>query len=468
MKSIGDWWFSAERIVRRTGAQGPLPANGQILRETLNVALPAVAETFLVAVISMVDTYMVSGLGDYAISAVGLTTQPRFLTLAVFMALSIALSTLVARRRGEGRMQEANTILRQAFLLTLALSVVLSVAVIALAGPAMRLMGSQPDTHTDAVAYFRILMTGLVFNAVMMVINAAQRGAGNTRIAMQTNLTANAVNVILNYLLIEGHFGFPRLEVRGAAIATVAGMVVACGLALLSVSRRNRMLCLFQGWSWKPDNEILRSLLRLGLPTLAEQLVTRLGFLMYFMIIARLGTTAYAAHHIGMNFISISFSFADGLSAASIALVGRRLGEKRADLAMVYSALCQRIGLCCSFLVAAVYIPFGRRLFALFSHTPEVQRYGVQLMYVISVVVFIQITMVIFVSCLRAAGDVRYVAVMNFVSIGTVRWMLAYVLCYPVGLGLVGAWLGMLADQSLRLVLSYRRYRKGRWVEIQI
>lgn len=468
MKPIGELLFAPERIIRRTGAQGPIPPKGQILRETLKVALPAVAETFLIAVISMVDTYMVSGLGDYAISAIGLTVQPRFLTLAVFMALSIAISTLVARRRGEGRMEEANKVLRQAFILTLALSAVLSAVVIALAEPAVRLMGSQPDTHDAATAYFRILMAGLVFNAVMLVVNAAQRGAGNTRIAMQTNLTANAVNVVLNFLLIEGRFGFPRLEVRGAAIATVAGMAVACGLALLSVARRKGQLHLFQSWSWKPDREIFRSLLRLGVPTLIEQLVTRLGFLMYFMIIARLGTIAYAAHHIGMNFISISFSFADGLSAASIALVGRWLGEKRADLALVYSALCQRIGLCCSFLVAAVYIPFGRRLFALFSDTPEVQHYGVQLMYVISVVVFIQITMVIFVSCLRAAGDVRFVAVMNFASIGTVRWMLAYALCYPMGLGLVGAWLGMLVDQTLRLILSYRRYRKGRWVEIQI
>jgi putative MATE family efflux protein len=460
--------FNAEKLSRRVGARGPLPPNEDVVRETLRVALPAIVETLSVAVIHMIDTYMVSNLGDYAISAVGLTLQPRFVMLAPFMALSIAVSALVARRRGEGRMDQALKTLRQAFMIALALSVLISAASLLLADPVIRLMGSQPDTHADAALYFRITMAAVAFNAVTLVINAAQRGAGNTKIAMQTNLTANLVNVAFNFLLIEGRFGFPRLEVRGAAVATAIGMAAACAMALLSVARKNGMLRLFHDFSLKPDGPILRSLLRLSLPTLGEQMVTRFGFIMYFMIIARLGTVANSAHHIGMNFISISFSLGDGLASASIALVGRRLGEKRPDLAVIYSAVCQRFGLCCSFLIALIYIPFGRQLYSLFSETPEVHRYGEELMRVIAVVVFIQISMVIFVSCLRAAGDVRYVAAMNFLCIGVIRWIVAYLLCYPAGLGLIGAWMGLLADQTLRLALSWRRYRKGKWVEIKI
>ena len=468
MKSFSDRLYNAEKLSRRVGVRGPLPPNREVVGETLRVAAPAIVETLSIAVIGMIDTYMVSNLGDYAISAVGLTMNPRWILLSPFLALSIAVSALVARRRGEGRMDQAGKILQQAFMIALALSAVVSAAGLLLADPAMRLMGSQPDSHADAVRYFRVVMAGVVFNAVTMVINAAQRGLGDTRIAMRTNLLANLVNVVFNFLLIEGRLGFPRLEVRGAAVATVIGMAAGCALAFRSVTRRDGALRLFQGLRLRPDGPILRSLLRLSLPTLGEQMVTRAGFMMYFMIIARLGTIANSAHHIGMNFISISFSLGDGLAAASIALVGRRLGEKRPDLAVIYSAVCQRFGLCCSFLIALIYIPFGRQLFSLFSKTPEVRAYGAELMRVIAVVVFIQITMVIFISCLRAAGDVRYVAVMNFICIGVIRWIAAYFLCYPMDLGLVGAWLGLLADQTLRLFLSWRRYRKGKWVEIKI
>jgi putative MATE family efflux protein len=476
LKPFVDRLFNAEKIRNRIGDLGPLPANREILGETIRVALPAVAETFLVAIVSMVDTYMVSGLEDaaqglergYAVAAVGLTNQPRFVFLAVFLALNIAVSALVARRRGEGKMDQAQKILQQAFIITVGLSVLLGAAAIALAGPAMGLMGAQPDTYADAVTYFRILMAGLPFNTAMMVINAAQRGAGKTRISLTTSLVANVVNVCFNYLLIEGNLGFPRLKVAGAAIATVIGLCAACVMAFISVSRKSSVLKLFKGLRLKLDREILKSMLNLSLPTLGEQLVTRAGFLMYFIIIGSLGTTAQTAHFIGMNFITISFSFADGLSAAAIALVGRRLGEKRGDLALVYSSVCQRLGLCCSFLVALIYIPFGRLLYMGFSDNPDVHRFGEQIMLVISVIVFIQITMVIFVSCLRAAGDARYVMVLNLISIGTVRWIMAYLLCYPVGLGLVGAWLGMTIDQTLRLVLSYLRYRKGKWVSIRI
>ncbi len=456
------------KMCRRVGALGALPTGREVIRRTARVALPSIAEALLIAVVGMVDTYMVSGLGDYAISAVGLTTQPKFVSLAPFLALNIAISALVARRRGEGRMGEAGKVLQQAMMVSLALCAALTCAAWFAAEPAIALMGSQADTHTAATGYFRIISAGMVFNVVTMVINAAQRGAGNTKIAMKTNLVANLVNVALNYLLIEGNFGFPRLETDGAAIATMIGTAVAMGMAIASVSGKHAQIHLFRGFKLRLEKAVMASLLKLGLPTLAEQLCVRVGFIMFFALVANLGTTANAAHHIGMNFMSLSFSLADGLSVAAVALVGRSLGEKRKDMALVYSSTCQRFGVCFSVLLFAIYVPFGRTLYSLFSNNPEVQAYGSQLMPVLAVVVFIQITMIIFMSCLRAAGDVRYVALVGLLSIGIIRPAGAYLLCYAAGMGLLGAWLGMLIDQMMRLLLSYLRYKKGKWLDIKI
>ena len=108
--------------------------------------------------------------------------------------------------------------------ISLGLTLIISTAAVVFAAPIMRLAGTAEDTHEDAVAYFRIITGGMVFNTLTMVINAAQRGAGNTRIAMKTNIAANAVNICFNYLLIGGNLGFPKLGIRGAAIATVLGL----------------------------------------------------------------------------------------------------------------------------------------------------------------------------------------------------------------------------------------------------
>ena len=319
--------------------EGPSPADQDLLKETLRIAWPSMLESFLVALVGFIDTIMVSSLGTAAIAAVGLTTQPKFICLAVFLSLNVAVSALVARRRGQEEPEKANRVLVQAILITLGLTLIISTAAVVFADPIMRLAGTAEDTHEDAVAYFRIITGGMVFNTLTMVINAAQRGAGNTRIAMKTNIVANAVNICFNYLLIGGNLGFPKLGIRGAAIATVLGTVVACGMSIRSTLHRDRFISLRGHIRVSFDRETMRAIANIGSSTLAEQLFLRIGFLTYSIIVANLGTTAFAAHQVGMNIMSISFSFGDGLSVASVALVGRSLGEQRRDLARIYGGM---------------------------------------------------------------------------------------------------------------------------------
>lgn len=200
-----------------------------------HMAWPAVMESFFIALAGMVDSLMVSSLGAYAVAAVGLTTQPKFIGLCLFIATNVSVSALVARRRGEDDRKGANQVLLMAFAFTVLAGMIISLICVVFANPIIAFCGANEDTHESAVIYFRIIMGGMMFNIITMVINAAQRGAGNTKIAMRTNVTSNLVNMVFNYLLIGGNFGFPRLEIAGAAIATVLGTVVACVMAVCSI-----------------------------------------------------------------------------------------------------------------------------------------------------------------------------------------------------------------------------------------
>ncbi len=173
------------------------------IRITFNMAWPSIIESFFSAFAGLVDSLMVSSLGAYAVAAVGLTTQPKFIGLSLFFALNVAISALVARRKGEKKPEEANRILSTAIAFILIAAVVISILFVVLASPIIRLCGSTAETHDSAVAYFRIIMGGMIFNCVQMGINSAQRGAGNTKITMRTNVTSNTVNIIFNYLLIR-------------------------------------------------------------------------------------------------------------------------------------------------------------------------------------------------------------------------------------------------------------------------
>ena len=460
-------FINAEKICKGMEL-GDVPPNGEIIRDAVNVAWPSVLESFFVCLAGMVDTIMVGSLGSFAIAAVGLTTQPKFLGLAVFLSMNVAVSALVARRKGAGDRESANRIVRMALLITIGLTIIISSVFVAFASPIIKMVGSQADTHEYAVEYLQIIMGGLGFSTISLMLNAAQRGAGNTRIAMLTNVISNTVNVIFNYLLIGGNFGFPALGVRGAALATVIGTVCACTLSIASVLRKDGFINLRSVKGWIADRMSVRSLLNVGSSAFVEQICLRIGFLLFSMTVAHLGTTQMAAHQIGMNLMSMSFSFGDGLSVASVTLIGQSLGRKRPDMAKIYGNVCQKIGLLCACLVATIYFQFGKQIFTLFSQEAVILEYGGQIMRILSVILFFQIEQVVLFGCLRGAGDTKFTALVSLISVTFIRPGMSWLLCYPLGIGLIGAWLGTFCDQVLRFILTFLRFRKGEWTKIRL
>lgn len=460
-------FVNAKRICK--GMQmGEMPSEKQIIKDTLSVAWPSVLESFFICLAGVVDTIMVGTLGSYAIAAVGLTTQPKFMGLALFISLNVAVSAIVARRKGQGDREGANRVVRMVLLFTIFATLIISAIFLLCADPIIKLMGSQADTHDSAVAYLRIIMGGLVFSTVSMVLNAAQRGAGNTRIAMTTNLISNSVNVVFNYLLIGGKFGFPKLGIEGAAIATVIGTVFACALSIRSVLHKDGFIYLGAVKGWIADRANISSLFSVGSSAFVEQICMRVGFMLFSMVVAYLGTTELAAHQIGGNMMSMSFSFADGFSVASVTLIGQSLGKKRPDMAKIYGNVCQKCGLVCAFVVWFVFFFFGRQLFMLYSSEAAILDYGDIIMKILSIMLFFQIEQVVQFGCLRGAGDTKFTAAVSLVSVAIIRPGASWLLCYPLGFGLIGAWIGTFCDQLVRFILSYYRFHQGKWTQLKL
>ena len=216
------------------------------------------------------------------------------------------------------------------------------------------------------------------------------------------------------------------------------------------------------------DKKTLGTIANIGSSTLAEQVFLRIGFLIYSIIVANLGTVAFAAHQIGMNLMSISFSFGDGLSVASVTLVGQSLGAKRPDMAKVYGGVCQRLGIVFAVVLPIIFVSLGRPISSLFSNEEAILSYGEMIMSLLAVVVFLQISQVVFSGCLRGAGDTRYTALVSLISVAVVRPGLGWLFCYPLQLGLFGAWLGLAVDQMVRFLMTWVRFRKGKWTSIKI
>jgi len=440
------------------------------MKEALKIAWPAVVESFFLALAGLIDSYMVAGLGPEKVASVGLSTQPKFFALAIFFGMNVATSALVARRFGEKNKEDANRVLKTAVIWAAILSIIVGLIMVLLADPIIHLCGSEPETHADGVTYMRIIIGFQVFTVLTNIINSAQRGAGDTKITMRTNLISSAVNICFNYLLIQGNLGFPRLEVRGAAIATVLGYAVAAAISIITLFKKDAFVSIpfILEKKIKSSFKTLKQIFSIGSSVIIEELLMRFGFFATAYMAAKMGTNPFAAHNVGMNLMSLSFAFGNGLQAASVALVGKSLGERRPDLAKDYALSCQIFGLVMSCIITVVYFVFGRAIYSIFFVEEDIIEIGAEITRVMSVVTFFQVQAVIVAGSLRGAGDTKFPAKICILSTTVPRTAVSYASAFLLCLGLKGVWFGLVADFLFRFVFLFARFRKGKWMNIVI
>lgn len=459
-----------EAVVERVSKKLPKGITSRMLySDVVRIAWPSLVELTLTQLTSMVDLMMVGGLGPWAITAVGLSVQPRFLTMTLFMAMNVGATAMVARYRGAGEPKRANEILRQALLLSFIISLVSGTAGYIFAEDLIRFMGAaDPETLAGGTTYLQIQMLTLPIFALTATITAALRGVGHTRIAMIYNLVANLVNVAFNYVLINGHFGFPRLEVAGASLATSLGQVAAFVMALVVALRGEHYLHLRLKDGFRPMKQHLRNIFNIGIPAMLEQLAMRTGAIIYVRTVASLGTLVYATHQIGMNIQALSFMTGQAFAVSATSLVGQSLGKKRSDMAQSYSNHTRRLGLIISLVLGVVFFFFGEQIVSLYTDDPTIIANGARILKLVALIQPAQSSQFILAGALRGAGDTRATAVITFLTVLLVRPSLALLTINSFGWGLDGAWIALVTDQLLRSGLILLRYRSGRWKQSRV
>ena len=424
----------------------------------------------------MVDLMMVGSIGGtanpqagvQALSAVGLTMQPKFLLMTAFVAMNTGVTSLIARYKGKNDKEHANLIVRQGLLFTFVATTILSILGVIFARPMVIFMGSSEEIVTTwATQYLQIQMAGFLTMALTSTITASLRAVGDSRTCMIYNLISNAVNVIFNWLLIYGNLGFPELGVAGASLATVLGQFVAFVMALTVIIRGNGFLKLEFKLGFKPNKEALGNMLNIGFPAMVEQLLMRAGMIIFAKTIASLGTAAYATHQVCMNIQALSFMTGQAFAVSATSLMGQSLGKKRPDMAQAYCGKTRSVGLIFAVVLMLVFIFFGGNIVALYNSDPDIIKTGGQIMLFVAIMQPLQTSQFIISGSLRGAGDTKSTAKITFVTILLLRPILAIILV-RLGLGLYGAWLAFITDQLVRSILVLLRYNSGKWKLIKV
>ena len=435
----------------------------------LQLAIPSMTAQFVNVLYSIIDRMYIGHIsenGALALAGAGVCGPIVTLLTSFGTLIGIGGSITMGIRMGEKNHKKAEQVLSNSFLMLSIFSVLLTISFLLLKDKLLMWFGASEATFPFANTYLTIYTTGTFFALMATGLNYFINCQGFPLVGMFTVLIGAGCNILLDPIFI---FGF-HMGISGAAIATVSGTVVACIMSILSIRKKESFISIpyIIEEKIRPTFSAMMHLVNVGYSVFFEQILMRVGFMMTALMAADQGTDAMAAHQVGMNIMGLSFAFGDGLQSAAVALIGRSLGEKDPDLAREYGKTCRQIGAVIAVFLVAFYFFGARLLFGLFFTEEHIIEIGVNIMHVIIFVVIFQICQVIYMGCLRGAGDTLYTAIVSTISVTFIRTLTSYFFGYVVGWGIVGIWFGVLFDQVSRYIFATIRFRQGNWVKIKI
>lgn len=428
------------------------------------LAWPSILTNLLFSTIGIVSIKVVATLGPAAAAAVTVGNQIFFTLQAVLMAVSVGTTALVARAWGAKDYDESFRTTVTSLAVGTGVALVLTAPVVIWAEPIADLFGLGPIATQMAADFIHWLAVFNVAFAVNFIMSAALRAVGDARTPMWVGAGTNLVSLAGLYVLVFGHFGFPALGVKGAAIANGFAFFVA-GVVFMILWMTGRLKLEFRAreMSQAFDAARVRRLLHIGYPAALEQGVFRIGFFVFLGIIGHYyGTQAFAAYGIGVNILSLCFVVGFGFSIAGSTLVGQNLGAGDLDAATASGWRSLRYAMASMITVGIVIIVGARPIAEFMISDPVVVNYTIAFIYILGAVQPLMAIEFALGGALRGAGDTRYPLKATMAGLIGMRCTLA-VLFATLGLSVEWVYAALIGDYALKGFMLTRRFRSGRW-----
>ena len=438
-------------------------------RNVIELALPSVAENLLVSMVYFSDAFLIGWLRDpHALAAVGLSGTFLQVLQAVFQAIAVSATAMVAQHWGAGHEERASRVAAQAMLLSFVLAVAAAILFWALAPALMGLMGASDETARQAVLYMRLVLLTSFAGYPLSVLGGIMRGAGDTRTPMRITAVMNVWNVIAAAALIFGPGPLPALGIAGAGLATASARLLGGTLAFWVLCQGRTLLQVRPRQLLHYDSSIVRAMVRLSLPTAGEAAIRQTGSLLFMRIVASLGDVALAAHQIAVNIESLSFMPGTGLSVAGTTLVGQSLGAGKSDLAERSVMRVVTLAVAIMGMVGLAFALFGPAIASLFGSTPEVVAAAGAAIRIGALEQVPLAVMMAMSGCLRGAGDMKSPMLATTAGVVLFRVPIVYLFALVLGWGLNGVWLGTALDFTGRMIVLYLLFRRGAWKRMRV
>lgn len=426
------------------------------------LVIPLIIEQFLNRVVGMLDTVMVSSVGESAISGVALVDSVNALMMTLFSALASGGAIVASQYLGSKNQKESNSAAQQLLMSTTILSLILCAVSLLFNGPILYLLyGSvEPAVMEHARSYFYITAVSYPFIAIYNAAAALFRGMGNSKVAMKTALLMNIINLVGNAFLIYG-VGWGAF---GAGLSTTIARGVAAVVMLVLL--RNETLPIYVR-SYKPKElhlPMIRRILKIGIPNGLENSMFQIGKIMVTSLVATLGTEAITAQAVANSLINIPVlpGFAFGLAMTTV--VAQCAGAGEYDQAQEYTSYLMKWSYGLLFVLNIAVLLIIKPLLGFYNLSPETFQIALNIMVIHGIAaMLVWSTSFALPNAIRAAGDVKFTMVVSMFSMFAFRIGFSYLFVYFFGFGIYSVWFGMVIDWTFRSVCFVARWLSGKW-----
>ncbi|GGD57196.1 MATE family efflux transporter [Muriicola marianensis] len=433
------------------------------IRLSIPVILGMLGHTF----VAFADNIMVGQLGTAELAAVSLGNSFVFIAMSLGIGFSTAITPLVAEADGAGLKSDAKRALKHGLVLCTLLGLSLFVLILLLK-PLMYMMDQPAEVVVLAIPYLDLVAFSLVPLVMFQAFKQFSEGLSQTKYPMYATILANVINIVLNYLLIFGAFGFPKMGIVGAAVGTLVSRFVMLAFLWILLNKKQKFHYYVSAFNFRElERKVMKKIIDLGFPSALQMFFEVAIFTAAIWLSGVLGKNPQAANQIALNLSSMTFMFGMGLGVAAMIRVGNQKGLKdwselrRIAQSIFFLTLLLEIGFAVLFLLCRHWFPtiyLDVDDLANQADNMEVIGLAAQLLLVAA---FFQISdglQVVILGALRGLQDVKIPTGITFVSYWLIAFPISYVLGLHTELGSTGIWIGLLSGLTASAIMLYLRF----------
>ncbi|MBI3398826.1 MAG: MATE family efflux transporter [Deltaproteobacteria bacterium] len=440
------------------------PLYGNILKLASPVFFGTLSQTIFYAV----DTAMLGRVGVEALAAAGLGWFVVWLFGSSLMAVEVGTQSLVARRFGEGDWEACSGFLDNTLAFAILSGFLFAIGGSLLAPHIFPYLSDNIKIVEYGIDYLKYSFLSLFFFLIITAFRSFFDGLGQTHQFMKIAIAMNIANIIFDYILIFGKFGFPRLEVKGAAIASLLSSMIGAGYCFY-LSLTNRFIRRFRYLSiFSLNLSTLNTILKLALPAMVRVFFIMSGLTVFLWIVGRIGAIELAVSNILMTLSTLTFLAGYGFAIAAATIVSQQLGKEDAETAEVYVWKSLWLGMMGMGLLGLIFILFPKIIFEIFTDQNTVIDKGRNILILFGIIQFFDAISLILSHALQGAGYTWWVMKIEIVAVVFLFLPAAYLLGLTFSFGLYGAWVSMLAYSFTFGAAMLWKFKAGKWKEIEI